>query len=265
VKTLRIILISLVALFILGCEKEPVSAVPEGMKLVWSDEFDIDGAPDKDKWTYSTGSHGWGNGESQNYTNKIENSKVEKGALVITARKEGNKWTSARVKTQHKADWTYGYFEIKAKLPEGVGTWPAIWMMPSFEKYGGWPRSGEIDIMEHVGFEQNVIHSSVHTQAFNHKIGTHKTNLDTFSRVSKKYHVYAMEWDPEYIQWFIDGELFYRFENTGIGPTEWPFDIPFYLIMNIAIGGGWGGQQGIDKKMKEAKMYVDYVRVYQKN
>lgn len=264
-KFLRIILIPLVTLLVLGCEKAPVSVVPEGMHLVWSDEFDVDGAPDKEKWGYSTGSHGWGNGESQNYTNKIENSKVEKGALVITAKNDSGSWTSARLKTQFKADWTYGYFEIRAKLPQGVGTWPAIWMMPTFDKYGSWPRSGEIDIMEHVGFEQNVIHASVHTLAFNHKLGTHKTNLDTFDRVSKKYHVYAMEWDTEYIQWFIDGELFYRFDNTGISPSEWPFDIPFYLIMNVAIGGAWGGQQGIDKKMKEAKMYVDYVRVYQKN
>lgn len=252
------------SIILTACDKEPVSAVPEGMTLVWSDEFEEDGAPDKEKWGYSTGGNGWGNGELQFYTDKRENSRVEDGKLIITARLDDSRWTSARLKTQFKADWTYGYFEIRAKLPRGRGTWPAIWMLPTFDKYGNWPRSGEIDIMEHVGFEPDIVHTSVHTNAYNHKIGTHKTAFDKVRGATRKYQVYAMEWDPDYIQWYINGEPFYRFENPHMSSAEWPFDIPFYLILNLAIGGAWGGQEGIDKKLKEAELYVDYVRVYQK-
>lgn len=248
-----------------ACEKEPVSAVPDGMTLVWSDEFEYEGAPDPDKWAYSTGGYGWGNAELQNYTNKRENSIVKDGKLIITARLEDGLWTSARLKTQYKGDWTHGFFEIRAKLPRSRGTWPAIWMMPTSEKYGGWPRSGEMDIMEHVGFEPDIIHTSVHTNAYNHKIGTHKTAFDKVPGATKRFQTYALEWDPDYIQWYVNGEPFYRFNNPHISNAEWPFDIPFYLIINLAIGGSWGGQKGIDEKMKEANMYIDYVRVYQKN
>lgn len=255
----------MVAVLFVACEKEAVSSVPEGMSLVWNDEFDYEGAPDPDKWDYSTGGNGWGNGELQFYTNKRDNSIVQDGKLILTAQIQNGLWTSARLKTQHKGDWTYGYFEIRAKLPRGRGTWPAIWMLPTFMKYGNWPRSGEIDIMEHVGFDQDIVHTSVHTNAFNHKNGTHKTAHDKVSGATRKFHTYAMEWDPDYIQWYIDDEPFYRFDNPREGTAEWPFDIPFYLIINLAIGGTWGAQEGVDEKMEEARMYVDYVRVYQKN
>ena len=255
----------MVAVLFVACEKEAVSSVPEGMSLVWNDEFDYEGAPDPDKWDYSTGGNGWGNGELQFYTNKRDNSIVQDGKLILTAQIQNGLWTSARLKTQHKGDWTYGYFEIRAKLPRGRGTWPAIWMLPTFMKYGNWPRSGEIDIMEHVGFDQDIVHTSVHTNAFNHKNGTHKTAHDKVSGATRKFHTYAMEWDPDFIQWYIDGEPFYRFDNPREGTAKWPFDIPFYLIINLAIGGTWGAQEGVDEKMEEARMYVDYVRVYQKN
>ncbi len=241
----------------------PISAVPAGMSLVWSDEFDADGAPDASKWDYSTGGNGWGNGESQNYTNARKNSFVKDGVLHIVALNEGGLWTSARLKTEGKADWTYGYFEIRAWLPKGVGTWPAIWMLPRFPKYGGWPRSGEIDIMEHVGFDPEVIVTTVHTQAYNHKIGTQKGSSRKVPGSLKGFHTYAMGWTENAITWYIDGTEAYRFENEGKTLAEWPFDIPFHLIMNVAIGGSWGGQQGIDPKMKSAEMLVDYVRVYQ--
>lgn len=255
---------SLVVLCVfLGCEINN-NSIPEGMSLVWADEFSVSGEPDPEKWDYSVGGHGWGNGEVQKYTDSRENSFVKKGKLTIKAIKDRGVWTSARLKTQHKADWTYGYVEVRAKLPEGVGTWPAIWMMPVADSYGGWPRSGEIDIMEHVGFDPNMIHTSIHTQAFNHKINTHKSAFALVPDVSKKFHVYAMEWDPNYIQWFVDGDLFFRVDNPHETIREWPFDIPFYLIMNVAMGGGWGGQKGIDKELLEATMQIDYVRVYQK-
>jgi len=246
----------------MGCTEK--NYVPEGYNLVWSDEFDADGAPDPEKWDYSLGGGGWGNAELQTYTNKRDNSFVKNGILSVVAKLDGSKWTSARLKTQYKASWTYGYFEIKARLPEGVGTWPAIWMMPEFENYGGWPRSGEIDIMEHVGYDQDVIHTSLHSSAFNHKKGTQKTHYEKVADVSKKFHVYAVEWTESSIEWFVDGKSFYRVERENDVIEEWPFNKNFYMILNIAIGGSWGGQQGVDKNMSPVTMDVDYVRVYQK-
>ena len=262
-KAVLVLAVFSVGVISVSCQKEPVSAVPEGMKLVWSDEFDKDGAPDSEKWDYSVGGNGWGNGEIQKYTNTRDNSYIEKGLLNIVAINNNGMWTSARLKTQYKASWTYGYIEVRAKLPSGVGTWPAIWMMPEFDRYGGWPRSGEIDIMEHVGFDQDMIHTTIHTLDFNHKKNTQKTKFGKIPNVSKKFHTYAINWTPEYIEWFIDGESFFKFENTGKGKTQWPFDDKFYLILNVAIGGSWGGQQGIDKSLKKPTMQVDYVRVYQ--
>jgi beta-glucanase (GH16 family) len=246
-------------------DAEPRSAVPAGYSLVWSDEFSGDSSePDKEKWDYSTGGNGWGNGEVQNYTNKRENSFVKDGLLSIVARKDNGSWTSARLKTQYKADWTYGFIEIRARLPKGVGTWPAIWMLPTFDKYGGWPRSGEIDIMEHVGFDQDVIHTTAHTMSFNHRKETQKNAHEKIPGVSSRFHVYAVEWTPDYLQWYVDGAPFYRFDNPKETVAEWPFDIRYYLIMNLAIGGSWGGQKGIDERLKTARMDVDYVRIYQK-
>lgn len=258
------LLCAISALVLVSCSEEAVSSVPAGMELVWSDEFDVDGAPDKNKWDYSTGGNGWGNGEAQFYTDKRSNSEVKKGSLVITAKLENGLWTSARLKTLYKGQWQYGYIEVRAKLPKGVGTWPAIWMLPFNDKYGMWPRSGEIDIMEHVGFEQDVVHTTVHTKSFNHRLGNQPNKHELIPGVSKNYHTYALEWQPEYLQWYIDGKPFYRFENTGNGWEDWPFDHQFYLIINLAIGGAWGGQKGIDPKMTESTMFVDYVRVYQK-
>jgi beta-glucanase (GH16 family) len=244
-----------------GCEGSP--AVPQGMKLVWSDEFTSGDAPNPDKWGYDIGAHGWGNDEVQHYTGSRTNSFVRGGSLHIAARNEIGRWTSARLKTRDKAVWTYGYFEIRAKLPEGVGTWPAIWMLPQTDTYGPWPNSGELDIMEHVGFDPGRIHTTAHTAAFNHRINTQKTTSAPVEDVAARFHVYAIAWNPSHIQWYIDGEPFFRFENTGKTTEEWPFDKPFYLVLNVAIGGSWGGQRGIDPALQEAIMEVDYVRVYQ--
>ena len=238
------------------------SAVPAGMTLAWSDEFDADGAPDKTKWDYSTGGNGWGNGEAQNYTNTRVNSYVADGVLTLRAVNKGGLWTSARLKTQYKAEWTYGYIEIRARLPKGTGTWPALWMLPTFNKYGAWPRSGEIDIVELAGSEPNVIHTTCHTASRNPGLGNQITRVDTLKGASSGFHTYGVEWNPSYLQWYVDGKPFHRFDNPGTGFAEWPFDNPFYLIMNLAIGGTFGGKNGIDKNMKEAKLVIDYVRVY---
>lgn len=236
-------------------------------KLVWSDEFNYEGLPDSTRWDYDTGGHGWGNNELQFYTESdTVSAKVTKGKLIITARKksyEDSHFTSARLVTKGKGDWLYGKIEVKARLPRGKGMWPAIWMLPTDWKYGGWPDSGEIDIMENVGFNPDTIFNSVHTKAFNHTIGTQKTTGKAIQDVQGKFHTYSIEWFKDRIDFFIDGKKTFTFTNSGKGVEEWPFDQRFHLLLNIAVGGNWGGQQGVDEAAFPASMEVDYVRVYQ--
>ncbi|MGM0376622.1 MAG: family 16 glycosylhydrolase [Bacteroidota bacterium] len=231
---------------------------------VFSDEFNYEGEPDPDHWNYETGAGGWGNNERQNYTDERDNSYVSDGTLKIHAKKsETGAWTSARLVTSGKASWLYGRFEIRAKLPRGVGTWPAIWMMPQESVYGTWPKSGEIDIMEHVGYDPGIIHGSIHTEAFNHKDNTQKGGSIEVSDAQDEFHVYSIEWTPDEIKWFVDEEEYFSFSNRNTSYKEWPFDQPFFLILNIAIGGDWGGVEGVDSDLEEAVMEIDYVRVYQ--
>jgi beta-glucanase (GH16 family) len=241
--------------------------VKDEYKLVWSDEFNYRGLPDKSKWDYDIGGSGWGNQELQFYTaSRAENARVEKGHLIIEARKEnreGMKYTSARLVTKGKADWEYGRIEVKAKLPSGRGTWPAIWMLGATNPFN-WPDDGEIDIMEHVGFNQGTIHGSVHCKKYYHTIGTQKTNTTIVADCSTAFHIYATEWDADSLRIMIDNKVFFRFANEHTGYDAWPFDNKMYLLLNIAIGGGWGGQKGVDDNMFPRKMEIDYVRVYQK-
>ncbi len=238
-------------------------------ELVWSDEFDYEGAPDETKWDYDTGGSGWGNHELQYYT-KGDNVNVHDGILTITARKEeyeGMHYTSTRLVSRGKGDWLYGKIEVKAKMPYGKGTWPAIWMLSTDWSYGGWPSSGEIDIMEHVGYDQDTVHYSIHTESYYHSIGTQKTKTSRVDNVSDEFHVYAIEWLPDKILFFVDDEKVYTYEPVKYksSPTykEWPFDKRFHLLLNIAVGGDWGGQQGVDEDIWPQTMEVDYVRVYQ--
>ncbi|WP_430973135.1 family 16 glycosylhydrolase [Sunxiuqinia rutila] len=231
-------------------------------KLVWSDEFSTDGAPSEERWGYDIGGGGWGNNELQTYTNTRTNSWVENGNLYIKAVKKDNSWTSARLITKGKADWRYGRIEVRAKLPSGKGTWPAIWMLPTDWEYGGWPASGEIDIMEHVGYDPGVVHGTIHTEAYNHGIGTQKGGSITIEDAMANFHVYALEWTEETMRWYVDDELYFTFNNENRTYKEWPFDKRFHLLLNIAIGGNWGGAEGIDPNLTEATMTVDYVRVY---
>jgi len=263
--------------FVFGCNSdnnvnEPKTEVKdstsiEGYNLVWNDEFDVNGIPDDTKWSYDLGGNGWGNDELQYYTSDPINVRVKDGKLEIEAhyyKDAAIKYTSARLVTRQKGDWLYGKIDVKAKIPSGLGTWPAIWMLSTDWQYGGWPASGEIDIMEHVGYDQNKIHGSIHTQSYYHKIGTQKSNQVIISTASTEFHVYSIDWDSTKIDFFVDNEKYFSFSNEHKTSAEWPFDKRFHLILNVAFGGAWGGAQGIDNSCLPAKMEVDYVRVYEK-
>ncbi|MDO5571296.1 MAG: glycoside hydrolase family 16 protein [Bacteroidales bacterium] len=236
-------------------------------QLVWSEEFNYTGLPDSSIWNYEYG-QSIRNRESQFYTrSRKENSFVEDGTLKITAIKESfdgkkNNYTSAALITRNKAEFQYGKIEVCARLPKGVGIWPAIWMLPSHKEYGGWPNCGEIDIMEFVGFSPDTIHTTVHTGKFNHTIGTQKGHAQRLTNLNDKFHIYSIEWFPNKIDFLLDDNKVFTFNKEGDTPEYWPFDKPFYLIMNIAIGGGWGGMKGIDDSIFPQTMEIDYIRVY---
>ncbi len=236
-------------------------------QLVWADEFNYTGLPDSSKWGYDTGGHGWGNNELQYYTAKREkNARVGNGVLSINVLREnykGSKFTSARLVTKNKGDWKYGRLEIRAKLPKGLGLWPAIWMLPTDWEYGDWPQSGEIDIMEHVGYLPDSVFGTVHTGAYNHTIGTQKTKRTFREDLASVFHVYTLEWDEDGIRIFIDKEQYFEFTNEKRSSREWPFDKRFHLLLNVAVGGNWGGKMGVDESVFPQSMEVDYVRVYQ--
>ncbi len=237
-------------------------------ELVWNDEFDYSGLPDPAKWSYDTegNASGWGNNEAQHYTvADSANAYVDEGVLTITARIDsmgGKRYTSARLITKGKGDWLYGRFEIRAQLPTGLGTWPAIWMLSTDWAYGGWPASGEIDIMENVGYDPDTIVGSAHTQSYNHVKGTHKNAKIYCPDSYRTFHVYALEWEKEEYRLYVDDTHFFTFKNEGTGPDEWPFDKPFHLLLNLAVGGNWGGQKGIDDALFPHHFRIDYVRVY---
>ncbi|WP_121354566.1 glycoside hydrolase family 16 protein [Flavisolibacter nicotianae] len=233
---------------------------------VWQDEFDYTGRPDPAKWGYDLGGSGWGNNELEYYTNAESNAGVANGKLSITARKEqkeGRDYTSARLVTKNKFDFLYGRVEVRAKLPSGRGTWPAIWMLATDNEYGGWPRSGEIDIMEHVGYDPNRVLFSVHTEAYNHVKGTQKSGAKIIPTAMTDFHTYRLDWTPGFVKGFYDGEEVFSFENDKTAnPDTWPFNKRFHLLLNLAIGGNWGGAKGVDDSIFPATMEVDYVRVY---
>lgn len=248
--------------------QQPVGVpAPPGYVLVWHDEFERDGLPDPARWSYDVGGHGWGNREPQYYTReRLENARVEGGHLVIEARAEpwqGARYTSARLTTKGKGDWTYGRVEVRARLPRGRGSWPAIWMLATTEGQMRWPDDGEIDVMEHVGFDHGVVHASVHTRAYHHSIGTQKTAKVAVPDASDAFHVYAVQWSRERVRVFVDDREYFTFARESDDTRVWPFDGRFHLLLNVAVGGNWGGQKGIDEASLPYRMVVDYVRVYQ--
>lgn len=261
---------------------DPRSLVPEDCQYldnigdwqpVWSDEFDYTGLPDSNRWLYDTGAGGWGNNELQYYTKEdLDNAYVSDGTLKITALKEnylGSDYTSARLITKYHGDWLYGKIQIRAKLPSGAGTWPALWMLPTDWVYGGWPYSGEIDIMEHVGKDPLKVYGTLHTGAYNGKIGNQIGYSKTVADAESAFHVYEIEWEPARMQVFVDGVSYGVFGynplyNVDVSNSDaWPFDQRFHLLMNLAIGGNWGGT--VDPDIFPTTLEVDYVRVYQKD
>lgn len=247
---------------------EPSIAAPEGYELVWHDEFDTAGvsSPSTDNWWYETGDGGWGNNELQDYVsggkyNGVRIAEVSDGTLKITAQKIDGKVRSVRMNTVQS--WTYGYFEGRLKLCKGKGTWPAFWMMP--KNFRAWPDDGEIDIMEHVGYHENYVSSSIHCKAYYHSIGTQKTNEIHIPTATSEFHTYAVEWTEDYMKFYFDGKLHFTFTNDGKGDyNTWPFFNPFYLKLNLAWGGNWGGAMGIDESCLPTTYEIDYVRVFQK-
>jgi len=273
---LNLILFS--ALFSCSKESSPIATLPEdnslnieGYKLVWNDEFsgtDID----KTKWEHEVNADGGGNNELQYYTDRSQNSFLENGTLKIVAHQEEytskgitRYYTSARLRTVNKGDWIYGRIEVRAKIPYGQGLWPAIWLLPTNWVYGGWPKSGEIDIMEHVGFDLGKIHGSVHTEAYNHKIGTQKSGQTLIPNANSEYHVYAIEWSEDKIDFFVDKTKYFSFANDNKGDYKtWPFNKKFHLLLNVAVGGDWPGNPTTNTIFPKV-MQIDYVRVYERS
>lgn len=240
-------------------------------KLIWSEEFDYKGLPDSTKWSYDVGDGcpklcGWGNNELQYYTEKnLDNARVENGILTIEAHKQtmGSKgYTSARLVGKNKADFKYAKIDIRAKVTGGLGAWSAIWMLPTHNTYGNWPKSGEIDIMEHVGFERDSIFGTPHTEAFNGMIFTQKSGGIEILDSEDEYYTYTIDWKEDRIDWYVNEHHYHTFHKAKDHFAYWPFDQKFHLILNLAIGGNWGGKHGVDASIWPRTMEIDYIRVY---
>ena len=249
---------------------------PEGYSLIWSDEFNGKNGsqPDPSKWTYDIGGSGWGNHELEYYTNRRENARIENGNLVITARQEPHKgpngaefdYTSARLKTQGLFSQAYGRFEARIKLPAGQGLWPAFWMLGDNFGSAGWPKCGEIDIMENIGKEPGINHGSVHGPSSTNATSdlTATISLPAGQTLSNDFHVYAVEWEPDTIRFYLDANLYVAFSAAQWPPGgTWVFDHRFFLILNVAIGGDWPGSPDDSTEFPQT-MLVDYVRVYKR-
>ncbi|GHT76845.1 hypothetical protein FACS189463_2670 [Bacteroidia bacterium] len=237
--------------------------------MVFHDEFNGEGLPDAALWGYEKGYIR--NGEKQYYVvERLENSYQKDGYLHLVIRNDSAEIdgkirpvTSASVHTKKKGEWQYGKIEVRAKLPSSLGTWPAIWMLPAVNSFGKWPKSGEIDIMENVGYDPLKIHFTVHSEKYNHTKNTQLTHSFECATAVSDFHIYTLEWQKNRIVWYFDGEKRYSVEKTEDSWEAWPFDQAFYLILNSAFGGGWGGQKGVDFTQLPQEYLIDYVRVYQ--
>ncbi len=235
----------------------------EAPEATWSEEFNYSGAVDSNTWTHEIGNGdwGWGNGESQYYTSSLNNSRVEDGVLKITAKREdiaGYEYTSARIVSRDKFEFQYGRVDIRAKLPTGVGTWPALWLLGSNFYQVGWPACGEIDIMEHWGHDPTVIAGSIHTPMSHGDTWTNgHTNVNDYN---EEFHIYSIDWNENRIQFFVDDVLYYSYNPSPKDSENWPFNQEMFFILNVAMGGHWFD---IDPQFTESTMEVDYIRIYQ--
>ena len=241
-------------------------AAREGWELAWHDEFDGK-TINRSDWTFDLGGGGWGNGEAQVYTDLPQNARQEEGLLVIEAKKESNEqggfeFTSARLKTQGLKTFQYGRIEARLKVPAGAGFWPAFWMLGSNIDQVGWPDSGEIDIMEYVGKEPNLIMGTLHGPGYSGALGLTSRSVQDYP-IADEFHTYAIEWNQDQISWFYDDVEYHTLTRSDVGEERWVFDQPFFLILNLAVGGTLGGFISQDTVFP-ANVYADYVRVYQK-
>lgn len=258
----------LVASFSLLAVTTASTAVEDDMTLVFEDDFTTSEL-NTDVWHIVEGNGcpelcGFGNEELQTYSAAPEHLRIKDGILIIEARRDGDIIQSAKITSQGRPGWKYGRIEARIRVPTGKGTWPAFWMLSDTNSYGGWPKSGEIDIMEHVGFDPDTVHGTIHTEAYNHSINTHKGKKITIGTSVTDFHVYAIDWTADSIVWTVDQKPYFKFEREeNATSAEWPFDQPFHIILNLAIGGTWGGQQGVAPDLYPAQLEVDWVRVWQ--
>jgi beta-glucanase (GH16 family) len=277
-------LFSLLCIFVLGscavatpaptATSVPPTPVPSptvewertGWEIVWHDEFEGTEL-DLQNWTFDLGGNGWGNQEWQAYTDRPENVRLEEGILVIEAREEpefvrGRSYSSARLKTQGLHEWQYGRIEARIQLPYGQGIWPAFWMLGEDINKKGWPTAGEIDILEFIGREADHIYATVHAPGYSGGNGVGGSLTVLAESLRDDFHIYAIEWEENEIRWYFDNQEFFRLTPEDV-PDEWIFDHPFFIILNLAVGGRWPGYPD-DTTVFPQFLYVDYVRVYQK-
>jgi beta-glucanase (GH16 family) len=269
--------LSVLPLLFVSADQRP-STANKNYTLIWHDEFDgINGSPpDPKKWTHDLGGGGWGNQELESYTNRVENARIENGNLVITARKEdyegsdhiAREYTSARLKTQGLFSQAYGRFEARIRIPSGQGMWPAFWMLGDNISSVGWPKCGEIDIMENIGKEPGLVHGSVHGPMTTGGATdlTSTVSLSTGKDFASAFHLYAVEWEPDVVRFYLDETLYATYTASSVAATpstagSWVFDHPFFLILNVAVGGSWPGPPDATTSFPQT-MLVDYVRVY---
>lgn len=252
-------------LVITSCATDDTQTVTNFNEITMQDEFDTDDVIDSSIWGFNigTGTNGWGNNELQYYTDRTENASVQNGMLLITARKEsyqGSGYTSARLLTQNKFDQTYGRFEARIKVPYGQGMWPAFWLLGADVDEVGWPQCGEIDIMENRGNEPTLVSGTVHGPGYSGGESISKSYTLTNDRYDTGFHIFGIEWGPEYINYYIDDVLYNQITPEDV-TGEWVFDHPFFIIINLAIGGDYGGAPTAETVFPQS-MLVDYVRVY---
>lgn len=268
---LMVVLLTAFALPI--CARQKASApLRSGWELTWSDEFNSGSAPDPSKWKFAMGGNGWGNKELEYYTSRRQNARVRHGNLEIIARKESytgqdgvkRDYTSARLITSGKFEQAYGRFEARIKIPYGQGVWPAFWLLGADDKQVGWPRCGEIDIMENIGREPSTVHGTIHGPGYSGGKGIGAPYSLTSGRFADDFHVYAVEWQPDEIRFYVDDHLYATRKPSDLPPgTKWVYDHPFYILLNFAVGGAWPGNPDATTSFPQT-MFIDYVRVYKK-